>query len=106
MDGRPGRLGFAYEEVSGQLARYFKVDDGGLLVTDVDAEGPAGHAGLRAGDIVVKIQGKVVSDPEVLRRALDDVAPGAEVALSVQRDGHALDLKVTPRTGGERRERS
>jgi serine protease Do len=105
MDGRPGRLGFAYEEVSGQLARYFKVEDGGLLVTDVDADGPAGHAGLRAGDIVVKVQGKVVGDPDVLRRALDDLVPGTEVALSVQREGRPVELKVTPRGGGERRER-
>src|SRR5205814_7273319 len=51
VEGRPGRLGLSYQEVSGQLARYFKVEEGALLVSEVDAEGPAGKAGLRAGDV-------------------------------------------------------
>jgi S1-C subfamily serine protease len=100
---RPGRLGLSIQEVSGQLARYFKVDDGGLLVTDVEAEGPAGKAGVRAGDVIVKVDGKAVADAEDLRRAIGEAAARSEVVLTVQREGRPLDLKVTLR--GERRAR-
>jgi S1-C subfamily serine protease len=103
LDIRPGRLGLSFQVLSGQLARYFKVDDGGLLVTDVEAEGPAGKAGVRAGDVIVKVDGKAVADAEDLRRAIGEAAAGSEVILTVQRDGRPLDLKVTVR--GERRAR-
>lgn len=101
---RPGRLGLTYQEVSGQLARYFKVDDGALLVTEVDADGPAAHAGLRAGDVIVRIAGKAVDDPDALLRALDDVPSGGDVTVTVQRDGRPVELKVTPRAERPRRE--
>jgi len=103
LDIRPGRLGLSFQEVSGQLARYFKVDDGGLLVTDVEADGPAAKAGVRAGDVIVKVDGKAVSDADDLRRAIGEAAPGSEVMLTVQREGRPVELKVTLR--GERRAR-
>jgi len=103
LDIRPGRLGLSFQEVSGQLARYFKVDDGGLLVTDVEADGPAGKAGVRAGDVVVKVDGKTVDGADDLRRAIGEAAPGSDVMLTVQREGRPVELKVTLR--GERRAR-
>ena len=103
LDIRPGRLGLSFQEVSGQLARYFKVEDGGLLVTDVEADGPAGKAGVRAGDVVVKVDGKTVDGADDLRRAIGEAAPGSDVMLTVQREGRPVELKVTLR--GERRAR-
>jgi serine protease Do len=104
VEGRPGRLGLSYQELSGQLARYFKVEDGAVLVTDVEDEGPAARAGVRAGDVIVKVDGKAVSDGDVLRRTLGDAPAGSDVTITVQRDGRPLDLKVTPR--GEKRVRA
>lgn len=98
---RPGRLGLSYQELSGQLARYFKADDGALLVTDVEDDGPAGRAGVRAGDVIVKLDGKAVTDSAMLRRAFGDAPSGTDVTLTVQRNGQPLDVKVTPR--GEKR---
>ncbi len=104
LEARPGRLGLSYQELSGQLARYFKVEEGALLVTEVESEGPAARAGLRAGDVIVKFNGKAVTDGSDLRRTLGEVASGADVTVTVQRDGRPLDVKVTPR--GERRVRA
>ncbi len=104
VEARPGRLGLSYQELSGQLARYFKVEDGALLVTEVESDGPAARAGLRAGDVIVKFNGKAVTDGDDLRRTLGDAPSGTDVTVTVQRDGRPLDVKVTPR--GERRARS
>ena len=104
LDIRPGRLGLSFQEVSGQLARYFKVDDGGLLVTEVEEDGPAAKAGVRAGDVIVKVDGKGVTGADDLRHAIGEAAPGSDVMLTVQREGRSVELKVTLR--GERRARS
>src|SRR4029079_16002185 len=64
---RPGRLGIQYQELSGQLARYFKGAAGTLLVSDVDEDSPAGQAGLKAGDVIVQVNCKTVSHGQDLR---------------------------------------
>ena len=100
----PRKLGLEYQEISGQLAKYFKVEgETGVLVTTVDPEGPAGKAGLKAGDVISKLGTRTIEDGDDLRRALDRAEPGSEVSLSVQREGRSLDLKVT--LAGERRAR-
>jgi serine protease Do len=103
VEGRPGRLGLSFQELSGQLARYFKAEDGTLLVTEVEDDGPAARGGIRAGDVIVKLDGKAVTDADILRRSLGDAPEGSEVTLTVQREGHSLDVKVAPR--GEKRAR-
>jgi serine protease Do len=98
----PRKLGIEYQEISGQLAKYFKVSgDNGVLVTTVDPEGPAGKAGLKAGDVILKLGTRPIEDGEDLRKALERAEPGSEVSLSIQREGRSLDLKVT--LAGERR---
>jgi serine protease Do len=101
IDRGPRKLGIQYQEISGQLARYFKLDgDAGVLVTEVDADGPAGKAGLKAGDVVVKAGGDVVRDGGDLRDALSRAEPGSELKLTVQRDGKPTELGV--KVGGEK----
>jgi serine protease Do len=91
----PRKLGIEYQEIEGQLAHYFKLgDDRGVLVTSVDEGGPAGKAGLKAGDVVLKFDGKAVKNAEDLRDAVREAEDGKEVALTVQRDGRPLDLRV------------
>jgi len=102
-EARPGRLGLTYQELSGQLARYFKVDDGALLVTEVETDGPAAKAGLRAGDVILKFNGQTVTSGGDLRHTLGEAPSGTDVTVTVQREGHPLDVKVSPR--GERRAR-
>jgi predicted metalloprotease with PDZ domain len=103
--GGPRKLGLQYQEISGQLARYFKLEgERGLLVADVDEDGPAGKAGVRAGDVIVKLEGEAVREGDELRERLSRSEPGKVVSLTVQRDGRPLDLQVTlggrPRSGG------
>jgi serine protease Do len=93
--GRPGRLGITYQELSGQLARHFKVGDGSMLVSEVREDSPAAKAGVQAGDIIVSINGKAVSRSRDLRSEVAAAEAGSQLALGVQRDGKAVELKVT-----------
>lgn len=93
--GGPRRLGIEYQEIGDQLAKYFKLaGDRGVLVSRVEEDGPAGKAGIKAGDVVLKIEGRSVRDGGDLRDELRKAEPGSEVSVTVQRDGKPMDLKV------------
>jgi S1-C subfamily serine protease len=84
-----------YMEISSQLAKYFRLsEDRGVLVESVDEDGPAGKAGMKAGDVILKLGGAAIRDGQDLRRELGRKEPGQEVVITVQRDGKPLDLKI------------
>ena len=92
---RPRRLGVRYQDIEGQLARYFGVEgERGVLVTDVDDEGAAGRAGVKAGDVILKLGGHDVKDGDDLRQALDRSEGGQELPLVVWRSGKRVELQV------------
>jgi serine protease Do len=64
-------------------------------VTSVDADGPAAQAGIKAGDVILKVGSQAVSDGDDLREALSEAEGGSEVAITVQREGRPLELKAT-----------
>jgi len=93
--GGARKLGIEYQEISGQLARYFKLgEERGVLVSEVDDDGPAGKAGLRAGDVILKFNGTAVSDSRSFRDQVRRAEAGSEATLTVSREGQSLDLKV------------
>jgi serine protease Do len=77
------------------VAAYFKADKSSVLVSSVDDEGPAAKAGIKAGDVILKLGGETIKDGDDLRDALRDAEGGSEVTVTVQREGRSLDLKVT-----------
>jgi C-terminal processing protease CtpA/Prc len=92
----PHRLGIGYQEISDQLARYFKLPgDGGVLVSHVEQDGPAAKAGLMAGDVILEFAGNAIQNGRDLRSAVRDAEPGQDVTVKVQRDGKPIELKVT-----------
>ncbi len=96
MGGGPRRLGIQYVDIGEQLAGYFKLGGKtGVLVSSVDADGPAGKAGMKAGDVVLKVGGQTIDDGQDLREAVSEAEGGQEITVSVQRDGRPVELKVT-----------
>jgi S1-C subfamily serine protease len=78
-----------------QLAAAYKLaQKNGVLVTSVDADSPAAKAGLKAGDVVLKFDGKAIEDASDLREAVNAADGGTEVTLSIQRDGRPMDVKA------------
>ncbi|HYE62662.1 MAG TPA: trypsin-like peptidase domain-containing protein [Phycisphaerales bacterium] len=66
----------------------------GVGVQSVQEDSPADKAGLRAGDIITKYQGKTVNEPR-LRNAIALTAPGTKAPIEILRDGQALSTVVT-----------
>ena len=84
-------LGISAEELTPQLAQYFGVKQGkGVLVSEVTAGGAADKAGLKAGDVIVQVEGKPINGMEELRSALNDNFTGdtRKVSLTIVRDHH------------------
>ena len=56
---------------------------------------PADQAGLRDGDIIVKVNGQAIDGDHPLDATLSQYAPGDTVTISVLRDGQSTTLQVT-----------
>ena len=67
---------------------------GGAIVRTVRAGGPAAHAGLQTGDVIVGINGRRVNGPSDVSAGIQGQAPGDVVTLQVQRDGQPVTLDV------------
>ncbi|HEU5230336.1 MAG TPA: trypsin-like peptidase domain-containing protein [Ktedonobacteraceae bacterium] len=69
--------------------------DHGALITNVTPGGPAAQAGLRAGDIIVQIDGKPVANVSSLSSALVSKNPGDKVAVGIYRGNQQETVNVT-----------
>jgi membrane-associated protease RseP (regulator of RpoE activity) len=96
-------LGISGDELTSQLASYFGVKQGkGVLVSEVVMGSPAAKSGLKAGDVIVAVDGKDVATVAELRKALE-IKSGEEkrkLNLTVVRDHHEQTIPVElERTG-------
>jgi serine protease Do len=64
------------------------------MVTTVYAGDPADKAGIKAGDIILKINGQEVTDSRSLTRMVGNLKPDAKIAITVWRDGRSMDLST------------
>lgn len=94
MAWRTATLGIEAESLPEQLAEYFGVREG-VLVRSVSKGSPAEKAGLKAGDVIVRVGDKAVASPTEVSRAVR-AADGASVALTLVRDRKQMSLSVTP----------
>jgi serine protease Do len=72
-----------------------KSDGVGALVAAVEPESPAAHAGLEPGDVITEVGGKPVANARDLALKVADLKPGAQVELSVVRDGTSRTMNAT-----------
>jgi len=89
------RIGISTQTLSKQLAEYFGVKDGGVLITSVTENSPAAKVGLKAGDVITAIDGEPVTSPGDITRALGKKETG-DVSLTVIRDKSMRTVTVTP----------
>jgi putative serine protease PepD len=67
---------------------------GGAQVQQATASGPAQRAGIEPGDVVTRVDGEPVQDPDDVATAIEDDAPGDEIEITVRRGGDERTLTV------------
>jgi len=80
---------------SSQLAALKLQQPAGALITYVDQDGPACHAGLLENDVVVAYEGAKVDNPEQLQGLIHTTPPQKTVTITVMRAGQRKEVKVT-----------
>ncbi len=92
---RRGWIGVETRELTPEIAEAFQLPKvAGVLIAGVLQDGPAGRAGVRPGDVVVKIGDTPVATPQQLQTAVSKLQPQEEATLSVQRGGEQLELRL------------
>lgn len=89
-----GYLGVTVALLTPELAKIFRVDSPGALISDVIPGSPAESAGIKPGDVVVDFNGAPVPGPTPFRMAVADLEPGAKAVLKIIRRGAPLAVNA------------
>jgi S1-C subfamily serine protease len=90
-------LGVNLLDLDADLAAYFSVKAGeGVLVSSVAKDTPAEKAGLKAGDVIVKMNDNAVKESGDIHEALAALKKGDSVTVTVVRHGQRQAIKVEP----------
>jgi serine protease Do len=90
-----GWLGIYFQPVNKELAQQFSLPENqGVLVADVVADGPASKAGLLRGDVILKFDGKEISDSHTLPRMVAETPVGEKVKLVILRNHEEKVLTI------------
>ncbi|MCX7393380.1 MAG: Do family serine endopeptidase [Planctomycetales bacterium] len=91
-----GYLGTQIQPVDASIAKQFKVKvREGALVRSVMPNSPAEKAGLEPGDVVLKLNGRTITDPASLQGVTEQLHVGTSYPMEIVRDGKALTLTAT-----------
>ena len=91
-----GRIGVQIGPVTKDVAESLGLGKAqGALVTGVESGSPAEKAGVEAGDIITKFEGKPIEKVADLPRLVGNAKPGSKSSLTVFRRGQSKDLAVT-----------
>jgi hypothetical protein len=91
-----GRLGIRISFVTQALADQMKLPQaGGVRITVVSENGAANSAGIRVGDVIVKMDGKELKERDDFYRIFGPIPNGKKFDVVIIRDGKELTLPVT-----------
>jgi serine protease DegQ len=90
-----GWIGVELRDITAAEAEAFKLGSArGALIAVVLRGGPADRAGVRAGDVVVEVEGRPVADPSTMLNLVAALEPGAPAKLKLRRQGKDIDATV------------
>jgi len=91
-----GWVGVELQEITPELADSFKAGTAsGVLVAGVQRGSPADRAGVKPGDIILRVDGKQAVDPDAMRGLIVALMPGREAKLRLRREAREFDLPIT-----------
>lgn len=91
-----GYLGISMNDVTPDNSSFFNLPDAtGAIVSQVTPDSPAGHAGLKQGDVLRELNGKKIVNGGALQVAVSETAPGNTIELGILRNGTPQTVKLT-----------
>ncbi|MHA7848694.1 serine endoprotease DegQ [Serratia sp. D1N4] len=91
-----GLLGIKGSEMTADMGKAFNTDvQRGAFVSEVLPKSAAAKAGIKAGDILVSIEGKPISSFAELRAKVGTTAPGTTIKVGLLREGKPMEVAVT-----------
>src|ERR1700720_4647456 len=91
-----GWIGVQIQPGTGAIADSLGLkNERGALVAEPQSDSPAAKAGIKAGDVIVSVNGEAVNDARTLARRISAMAPGTQVKLGVIRNGREDSLTLT-----------
>jgi serine protease Do len=87
--------GFDWQVVDVRIAKYLGMEKPeGIIVSDVQAKGPAAKAGIRVGDVVLEANGEKVKTGDDILSMMMDMNPGDSITLKVYRERKTFETKL------------
>jgi serine protease Do len=91
------RIGVSIQDVNAQLADSFGLDrPRGALVGMVEDDAPGAKGGIKAGDVILSVDGVPIDTSSQVPGLIANKKPGSNVQLEVWRDGKSQELTVRP----------
>jgi serine protease Do len=98
-----GYMGIGIADVTPDNSKFFHMTNAvGAVVTQVEPDSPGAKAGLKVGDVIIRIEGNEVSDAGELQVEVGQKNPGTTIHLQVMRDGKNVEVPVTLEAMGSR----
>ena len=89
-------LGVQLHELNKDLASYFSVkEDEGALILKVEEDSPAEAAGLKSGDVIIRIDDEEIADPEDVQEIIFDLEEDDEIKIEIVRKSRKQTINVT-----------
>jgi hypothetical protein len=93
---RRGFMGISMVSLTDELREYFGVEEGlGVLVSAVVPDSPAAKAGIKAGDVILSVDGATVDGPGALGNLIRKKKDGDQIKVDVRRKGTSQQFFVT-----------
>lgn len=91
-----GQIGISIQDINEELRSAFNLEKNqqGVLIAEVGKNSPAKQAGLKTGDVIVKVDGIAVNSTGKLRNLIGIKSIGDAVKVSVFRDGDIQTFKI------------
>jgi len=89
-------LGVVIQNLTPEMAEKFGLEEAkGALVADISPDGPAEEAGIKRGDVILKVDGVEIPDINTLQQTIRSHRPGDVVDIEIWRDGKIITVKAT-----------
>lgn len=90
-----GWLGLTVQELTPQIAMRFGIRvREGVFVAAVQSGSPADQGGVRAGDVIVSLDGKKIASPEALRQEIAKISPGTSIEVTLYRGQQEKKIQI------------